>query len=257
MTGAYNQTTFGGFFDVFILKFNSSGVRLWATYYGGNDYEYGYSIITDNTDNLYVTGTTVSKDFPTQTLPGAYNQTTHGGSFYDVFILKFNNSGARLWATYYGGSMDDSEGRNCIDNNNNLYITGYTRSANFPTQTLSGAYNQTTNAGQWDVFILKFSPTVDIKKISSEIPSRYSLYQNYPNPFNPKTNIRFDLHRTSKTTLIVYNMLGKEIATLVNEKLSAGSYEVDWDASGYPSGVYFYKLITDDFVGVKKMLMIK
>ena len=156
LAGAYNQTTLGGNDDVFILKFNSSGARLWATYYGGNNEEYGYNICTDNTGDLYVTGRTKSTNFPTQTLTGAYNQTYGGGG--DVFILKFNSSGARLWATYYGGSVGEIGRSICTDNSGNLYVTGYTLSSNFPTQTLSGAYNQTYGGGnKTDVFILKFN----------------------------------------------------------------------------------------------------
>jgi hypothetical protein len=83
------------------------------------------------------------------------------------------------------------------------------------------------------------------------------LKQNYPNPFNPLTNIRFDIPRSSNVNLIIYNALGREVTILVNEKLSTGSYEVDWNASGYPSGVYFYKLETDDFVKARKMVLIK
>ena len=101
-----------------------------------------------------------------------------------------------------------------------------------------------------------------VKRIGNEVPEVFNLYQNYPNPFNPTTTIRFDIMRSSNVKLVVYNIQGKEIATLVNEKLNAGSYQVDWpaptgDASGYPSGVYFYKLISDGFVDVKKMVLIK
>ena len=98
---------------------------------------------------------------------------------------------------------------------------------------------------------------IGINQIGIEVPSSFSLSQNYPNPFNPSTKIKFDIKQSSNTKLIVYNILGKEIATLVNEKLSAGSYEVDWDASDHPSGVYFYKLITENFVDVKKMILVK
>ena len=98
---------------------------------------------------------------------------------------------------------------------------------------------------------------VFVNQISSEIPEGFSLYQNYPNPFNPLTNIRFDILKSSNVKLIVYNILGKEITILVNEKLTAGSYKVDWNASDYPSGVYFYKLITYEYVAVKKMVLIK
>ena len=65
------------------------------------------------------------------------------------------------------------------------------------------------------------------------------------------------MKQSSNTKLIVYDILGKEISVLVNEKLSAGSYEVSWNGSGYPSGVYFYKIMTDDYVDVKKMILIK
>ncbi|MFC2093644.1 T9SS type A sorting domain-containing protein [Bacteroidota bacterium] len=96
-----------------------------------------------------------------------------------------------------------------------------------------------------------------VKKISSLVPERYILYQNYPNPFNPSTKIKFDIPKSSYVKLIVYDVLGREIKTLVNEKLNAGRYEVDWDGSDYPSGVYIYKLHTSDFVAVKKMLLTK
>ena len=257
LSGAYNQA-YGGDGDAFILKFNSSGVRQWATYYGGAGHEIGFSIYTDNSNNLYVTGYTESTNFPTQTLTGAYNQTTYVGNT-DAFILKFNSSSARIWATYYGGDSGDVGWGICTDNSGNLFVTGNTSSTNFPTQTLTGAYNQTYGGGTsyGDAFILKFNPSVDIKKISNEIPSKYSLNQNYPNPFNPITNIKFDIPKTTHAKVIIYNALGKEVATLVNEKLSAGSYEVDWDASGYPSGVYFYKLTAGDFNETKKMILLK
>jgi len=96
-----------------------------------------------------------------------------------------------------------------------------------------------------------------VNQISSEIPERFSLYQNYPNPFNPSTNIRYTLPKNSFVSLKVYDVLGKEIATLVNESLSPGTYEATFDAAKYSSGIYFYKLTTNDFSDVKKMVLIK
>ena len=81
--------------------------------------------------------------------------------------------------------------------------------------------------------------------------------QNYPNPFNPVTNIVFDLPSASFTRLTVYDILGREIAVLVNEQLRAGSYKVDWNATNYPSGIYFYKIETEGFSNSKKMVLIK
>ncbi len=103
--------------------------------------------------------------------------------------------------------------------------------------------------------------TTDIKSKSKEVPESYSLEQNYPNPFNAVTKIQFQVAsvgQSSQTvTLKVFDLLGKEVATLLNEKLQPGMYEVAFDAGNLPSGVYFYKLTADDFSDTKKMLMIK
>jgi hypothetical protein len=97
----------------------------------------------------------------------------------------------------------------------------------------------------------------DINKLTKINSDKFSLSQNYPNPFNPSTNIKYQLANTKYVTLKIFDILGKEIATLVNEKQSPGTYEVSWEGSAYPSGVYFYKLISGDFTETKKMLMIK
>lgn len=96
-----------------------------------------------------------------------------------------------------------------------------------------------------------------INSVSNSIPDKYALHQNYPNPFNPSTIIRFQIKDSRFVTLKVYDILGKEIATLVNEKQSPGTYEVKFDGSGLSSGMYFYKLEAGDFKEVKKMLMLK
>ena len=97
----------------------------------------------------------------------------------------------------------------------------------------------------------------DIRKISTNIPEEYNLFQNYPNPFNPSTNIKFDIPKPSQVKIIIYDNLGKVIEEFVDRKLNAGSYEVNWNGSNYPSGVYFYRIETEEFLDVKKMLLIK
>jgi hypothetical protein len=101
---------------------------------------------------------------------------------------------------------------------------------------------------------------------TNEYPRAFSLYQNYPNPFNPATKIKFDIadfipssERNGEVTvqLIIYDILGKEVATIVNGSLKPGSYEVEWDASNYPSSVYFNKLITRNFSETRKMILMK
>ncbi|MBN1632605.1 MAG: T9SS type A sorting domain-containing protein [Ignavibacteria bacterium] len=99
--------------------------------------------------------------------------------------------------------------------------------------------------------------TSGIKSISKNYIDDYCLEQNFPNPFNPITNIKFEIPKSMYTELIVYDIIGKKVTELVNEKLNRGSYVVEWDASEYASGIYFFKLITDEFVDVKKMVLIK
>ena len=96
-----------------------------------------------------------------------------------------------------------------------------------------------------------------IEQTSSKIPSQYSLEQNYPNHFNPSTKISFSIPNSEYVTLKVYDVLGKEIATLVNEQLDAGSYFYNFDASKLTSGVYFYILRTNNFCEEKKMILAK
>ena len=98
---------------------------------------------------------------------------------------------------------------------------------------------------------------IGINKISSIVCDDYHLYQNYPNPFNPRTNIKFDLPKSGLVKLSVYNLLGKEIETLYDGELSAGSYEIDFNASSYTSGVYFYTLNSENFIDTKRMVLIK
>lgn len=91
----------------------------------------------------------------------------------------------------------------------------------------------------------------------SDIPLDFALNQNYPNPFNPTTRIQYQLSGNSQVTLKVYNILGSEVATLVNEEKQAGSYEVSFDASDLSSGIYFYSLRAGSFIETKKMLLLK
>jgi hypothetical protein len=109
-----------------------------------------------------------------------------------------------------------------------------------------------------DTFTVHLGP-VGITPISS-IVKGYDLKQNYPNPFNPSTSIEFSLQKNSDVNLVVYDMQGREVARLLNnEQLSQGSYKYDFNSNEFnlSSGVYFYKLMTGDFISTKKMLLIK
>jgi uncharacterized Ntn-hydrolase superfamily protein len=100
--------------------------------------------------------------------------------------------------------------------------------------------------------------TVGLAGYSNEVPSEFNLYQNYPNPFNPVTTIGFDLAKPSTVKLIIYDLVGNEVAVLINNNsFPAGNFEFSFDASNLASGVYIYKLISDGFTDSKKMTVIK
>lgn len=98
---------------------------------------------------------------------------------------------------------------------------------------------------------------VGVNNISAIVPDKNYLYQNYPNPFNPTTTIKFALNRSADVSLTIFDALGREVETIVNEKLEAGTYSASWNGTNYTSGIYFYTLKTDEFTDTGKMLMIK
>ncbi len=114
-------------------------------------------------------------------------------------------------------------------------------------------YNQTGTIEKWDGFN---DTTTDVSGGLS-VPTEFKLEQNYPNPFNPATIIKFSVPQMERVNLKVYDLLGREVATLVNEEKAPGSYEVKFDGSNLASGTYFYRLQAGDFVQVKKMMLMK
>ena len=125
----------------------------------------------------------------------------------------------------------------------NNYITSIGFSSEFESNSLSVYYN--------DLKIKEKQDEEDDQKIS------YSLSQNYPNPFNPNTTIKYSLPKQSSVTLKVFDVLGGEVATLVNKEQPQGNYEVEFDGMDLTSGIYFYQLIANDFVETKKMVLLK
>ena len=108
-------------------------------------------------------------------------------------------------------------------------------------------------------FFVLSNSSVSTLKVSSTavVPTEYSLDQNYPNPFNPATTIKFSLPEVSDVKLTIYNTIGQRVAVIVNSRMDAGSYSINWDASNVASGLYFYELSTKNFTSVKKMMLLK
>lgn len=101
------------------------------------------------------------------------------------------------------------------------------------------------------------STLIGITPISTTVPDNFKLFQNYPNPFNPSSKIKFQISNSGDVKLTIFNDIGKEMTTLVNEPLNPGTYQVQWDASNYPSGAYYYRLSEGDFIDTRKMILVK
>ncbi len=218
----------GSNYDYATVKYKTSGVEQWVQRYNGsgNYCDIAHSIAIDNSGNVYVAGLSYGS-----------------GTNYDYATIKYNTSGVEQWLQIYNvpGNGSDYAYSIAIDNSGNVYVTG-----------ASGGIGTSH-----DYATIKYSQLIGIQPISNEIPNDFSLSQNFPNPFNPNTIIRFKIKDSRLTILKVFDLLGREVATLVNEQLQPGTYEVDWDAANYPSGVYYYKLIAGDYSETKKMVVLK
>ena len=221
------STGWGQSFECTTMKYNSMGDSLWVINFPRNNYSIGQDIDLDDSGNVYIAGwTTVNS----------------GQGNYDALTIKYNTVGQFQWYMQYNSGSIQSNDRwqhICVDSvGSSIYCFG-------------------TNHHYKVATIKYYSPIVKVESIKNITIKDFKLHQNLPNPFNPLTNIRFDIPKSNHVKIIIYNALGKEIATLVNEKLSAGSYETDWDGTGYPSGVYFYRIQAGDFIETKSMVLVK
>ncbi|RPI17286.1 MAG: T9SS C-terminal target domain-containing protein [Ignavibacteriae bacterium] len=243
--GAYNdqgaciiQTTDGGYavsgltdslgtglYDVYLVKLDSNGTVQWSKTTGGNSAEYGWTIVQTTDGGYAVAGETLSF-----------------GESNDVYFVKL-----------------DAFGNTCVNSTSRTAVLGTTNAFRSITPTVTAQNSNVTSPAP---IISSGGNLTSVcltgkQNISNEIPSSFSLSQNYPNPFNPKTIINYQLPMSNFVKLIIYDVMGKEIVTLVNEQLKSGTYEVEWNASEFPSGVYFYRLQTESFKETKRMILIK
>jgi hypothetical protein len=193
---------------------------------------------------------------------GVYLSTNNGTSWTQTSLSnQYVNSlaidGNNIFAGGSGVYVSNNNGTNWIQRNEGL--------GNAVVEALC-ILNNYIFAGTrgYSVYRRPLSELVSIQPISNEVPQSFSLSQNYPNPFNPSTKIKFDIPAPlnppkggTLTRIVIYDILGHEAATLVNEQLKPGSYEIKFDASGYSSGIYFYKIESGSFTETKKMILIK
>ncbi len=277
-----------GDFNVYVVKTDGSGNEQWSKSLGGSNWDLGKAIIQTSDGGYIVSGYTVSsgagaedgyllkldsngkeewgKAFGyehNEELNGVV-QTPDGGylasgstvtyfstqfTYTDVYFVKTDKDGNLSWSKKMGGDKNDWAGR-ILKDADGAYIT------------LGGtdSYSQSV-----DFFFIKINTSGEITKVSNNklttIPEKLSLRQNYPNPFNPSTTIQFTVPEMKEqhVMLRVYNVLGKQVATLIDKDMSSGKYNVTFNSTsiGLTSGVYFYQLKAGKYTETKKMILMK
>jgi len=228
IVAGYTSSFGAGLGDAYLIKTNSSGDTLWTRTYGGTNREAGYSVQQTSDGGYIVAG---------------YTESFGSGSL-DAYLIKTNSSGDTLWTRTYGGTSVE---------------VGYS-----VQQTSDGGYIVAGNtysfgAGSFDVYLIKTlgDGTVSVRDDRSGMPTGFVLLQNYPNPFNPATVIRYQIPVRSRVSVNVYDVLGRNVATLVDEVQEVGYKSIEWDARGIASGVYFYRLQAGAFTESKKLILLR
>jgi hypothetical protein len=262
--------------DIFLAKFDHNGNIIWDKKLGTDNHDEGWRVKNDSHNNIIVHGF-VDKPWV--------------GYIYTGWLGKFNTDGDTIFVKTTYQDVQYPSGL-AIDSDNNIYISGFitggsggfvakhnTKGAilwefqpnNWNWKDIASSIDVDNNGnvyfiGDSSEFIIfgkiGIDTTTNIEESSksSKIMNVIKIFQNYPNPFNPSTTIEFDLPKTSTVTLKIYNILGEEVTTVVSDRLNAGSYTYEWDASrsaGIASGVYLYRLQAGDFVETRKMVLMR
>lgn len=239
VTGSSRNYDTLGSEDIYTMKIDPTAFLLWEKRYNGSGkgLDYGTSVTVDNRGNVFVGGTTDKHDFHQQ-----------------YALLKYSGEGALEWLEEYSviEFSEDFVYTAIADNRGSIFVTGI-------------SFDSTTD---YDIATIKYSEPIGIMPVSNIVPKEFKLHQNYPNPFNPVTKIKFDIKAIGKLTnqsgsdktkinLTVFDVTGKEIAVLINSRLSPGTYEAEFDGSKLPSGIYFCRLKTEEISESIKIMLIK
>jgi hypothetical protein len=244
--------TSAGAHDNFVSKFNGAGNHVWSQRFGDENEQYPASIAVDGSGNVIVTGRFGGAvDFGGGTL-------TSVGS-YDMFLAKFNAAGSHVWSQRFGNDSELpvwNQWSIAVDSSDNVIMTGaFQGNMGFGGAALA-------SAGVHDIFVAKFGsePTGIANMVN---PKMFALRQNIPNPFNPTTVIQYDVPETGgQVTLLIYDVAGRLVRTLVDGQQAAGEKRVTWIGdddcgSRVASGVYFYRMTAPGFEMTKKMVLLK
>ncbi|MCU0413530.1 MAG: T9SS type A sorting domain-containing protein, partial [Ignavibacteriaceae bacterium] len=184
---------------------------------------------------------------PTYTV--GWNKTQLSGDLYDVTINI--NQNVNTNPSYFTMPVQIKLNTSMGDTIVTLFNNAQTQ--NFQFQVVGNPTSIVFDPGNW---ILK-NNTVITEVEDFNQPSNYSLEQNYPNPFNPSTTIEFSIPKSEIVSLKVFNVLGKEVATLINGQVETGKHKIEYDATGLNSGVYFYKIESENYTETRKMILLK
>ena len=272
--------------DVYLIKTDANGDTLWTRLYGVQEGQYreeGWSVQQTSDGGYIVTGETWYPGSPAWEI--------------DVYLIKTDANGDTLWTKTYDRDERTDVGRSIqLTLDGGYIIAGYTHifATNYDVYLIKtdaiGDTTWTMNLGRddpfypydegwsvqqtsdggyiisglsWgnkrDVYLIRLAPkpTQIETEVDGQLPQSFALYQNYPNPFNPTTTIKYQLPELSYVTIKIYDILGREVATVINEEKPGGSYEVAFDATTLSSGIYFYRLQTGSFVETKKMVLLR
>lgn len=270
-------SAFGFNFDMVTIKYNSDGDSLWVHRYDGpgNSSDGGNDVAVDSDGNIIVTGFSVD-------ITSA-----------DFFTIKYNTNGDTLWTARYNGMSGPSSASSvALDSEDNIYVSGFSggngTSRDYATikyspdgveqwvmryngpgngddeikamviDDLGNVYVTGNSFGNgMDYATIKYSSGVTANEIEESIVKEYLLEQNYPNPFNPSTTIRYSIPEAGNVKLSVYNLLGEQVAQLVDEFKEAGMHAISFNAANLNSGMYIYKLEMDGSVQSRKMILLK
>jgi len=258
----WNSLSGGGGYSVFVT---TTGTILSGTYNSGiNRTSDGGTTWTNSGTTLFgniTIGTFVqlpNGNIFVHTLLGMYKSTDDGASWsaqggtpIGEQYRKLASAGGTLLLGTPGGLYKSTDGGGSWTNHKDgLLYTILDHLSVGPDGRLYGA-------GGAGIYRTKDPITTGVEQFSDIVPARYELMQNYPNPFNPKTDIRFQISDFGFATLKIYDILGREVTTLLNENLHPGTYHITWDASAQPSGVYYYRLTSGLYSETKKLLLMK
>ena len=234
VTGYSRNDSVIGSEDICTIKISSAGNVVWTGIYNGsgNGTDQGISLTTDLKGNVYVCGAT-----------------DRGNVQLIYSLIKYDVNGIFQWFTGYSvvKHPEDFAYSVSADNSGNIVVTGIS----------------IDSVNDYDIVTIKYSQPVGINESIAGIPENYFLNQNYPNPFNPVTNLEFGIpaiqgmQELRYVTVEIYDVLGKKVTSLVNEKLYPGNYKVTFDGSRLTSGIYFCTLKTENFTETKRLLLIK